>query len=220
MSDQPLNFIEADVPRMASLACLGYVGDVGDPKLSASGVYVIQPISVIAYQAGRNVTFRLMYRPEWLVPGFDPASFKESAKAAVDEDEKKVFRGMEFVFRNHIAGKSSVSALKGLSGSEEAYVTLSNLLLTASNPDNMEDIREVLRGFFLGENDGAEVGYILNQARDKTEEVTEQGKAVYSLRNTYEVGSWFLPTDAEIARLKKRAERVNDRNPLRVTFEV
>ena len=198
-------FAEAKVSKLPALSCVGTVEEVGEGKLSSTENYVVQPISIRATGPGRSITFRILYRPEWFEPTFDPNSLEEYGP----EGSK-----MLAVYRKNIAAKGGIAALKGLAGSEENYVKLAKALLTAQDK-SIEGVRETLRTFF-SEND-VEVGYVLKQRKDKVGE-DENGKGIYELANGYEVGEFYFPTAENLKKQVQRANRSKD-GSFRVAFD-
>lgn len=191
-------FAEAEAQRLPTLFCIGYVSQVGDAKVSESGKYILQNLVVSPLGPGRMAFVRIMYRPEWLKPGFDPKSFKTLKDGS----------GMEFVYRSNIAGHDSVSNLKGLSGSDERFADLGARLQNLSdvNPDT---VKKVLTDFFTVEEGEAPfaIGYDLRQGKDDTGEVNDKGKKIKVLNNRYEVGSWWFVTDKTKAAKRKQANK-------------
>lgn len=197
-------FREAEASEKPTLLCVGTVGEVEDAHISKSEDYVVQPIKIEALDAGRNQTLYLLYRPEWLTRSFNPASMKDEHP------------GPFFVYGKNIATKDGYSNLRGLAGSQEAFVSLAKQLIGITANDegpNMEAVTKVLRDFFAAnvdaEGNSRKIGYELRQQQTKTDEVDEDGKAIYLRENRYEVKSYFDVTEKGLATAKRRAERSN-----------
>lgn len=196
-------FIEAEVPELPTLECLGYVDEVGEGKVSQKGVYVVQPIHIQGISGSRSTTLNLLYRPDWFVPGFNPNKLEE----LYGEEGRKMLA----VFRRYIAAKKSMSWLKGLAGSDEKFLALQQRILSISQDGaepSIEAVRETLRSFLLTENEGTDIGYTLRQRRDKVEgETDENGKAIYELANGYEVQDFWFATADNIKKKILKAKR-------------
>jgi hypothetical protein len=191
---QPVfGFKTPDVEALPRLACVGGIEKV-EGKTTAKGVYDMQVITLSPYEsAPRNVTrVNFLYRPEWLDSNFDPNTLKEEF-----EGDK-----MLAVYRMHIASKTATTTLQGIAGTEEGFGQLSYALITAEDK-SIEGVQAVISNY-LNETQPT-VGYYLQQRRRKTDEVDENGKAIYELEGGYEVGSFFLPTEDNMKRLDKQA---------------
>lgn len=209
-TQENLGFQEAKIAKVPSLACIGTVGEVGEGKISSTGSYVVQPISLRANGPGRGTRLNLLYQFDWLVRGFDPASLDEYENGA----------SMLSVYRRNIAVKDGISNLKGLAGSDAAYQTLGSLLLTEQvratyksteeeKANAIEAIQNILREFLMVTNEETLVGYVLKQRKEKTVD-SETGKTTYELASGYEVGEWFFTTPESIKKVKLRADRSKD----------
>jgi hypothetical protein len=202
---QTQGFAEAATQSIPSLACIGYVDEVGEGKISASGTYVVQPIKIRANDAGRNITVQLLYRPEWLDPNFLPAGLLEHDGGS----------SMLFVYRRNIREKGRVSVLQGLSGSDEGFARLAANIFTLPEK-SIVAVQDTLRDFFVANQEsGVEIAYVLKQKREKAG-VDENGKQQYELAQGYEVGEFHYATPENLKRLKQRASRPTAN--LKITF--
>lgn len=195
-------FAEASVQKIPTLACVGYVDEVGEGKLSESQNYVVQPITIRPYGPGRTVVHRILYRPEWLESNFNPDSLSEYG----DDGAK-----MLSVYRRNINVKGGISALKGLAGSEEAFKALAAKLLSLTDK-SIPSVSSAIRDFFTANKESEnpiQVGYVLRQRKDKAGE-DENGKQQYELANGYEVAEFFFDTADARKKLKQRATRSKD----------
>jgi len=199
---QVFGFRAAEADALPKLACLGYVEKLGEGKITQKGVYHMQTIHIAPMESGKKGVVNFLYVPEWLDAGFNPATLKEEA------DGKALY----FLYGKNIMSRQSMSVLQGIAGSEENFNTLSYNLITTEDK-SPEGIQAVLQNFF--NEVGPTIGYVLQQRREKTGEVDENGKAIYELQPGYEVGSFFHPTDSEKARIAKQAAN----GKLVVTFE-
>lgn len=190
----------ADLPK---LICVGRVSDVKDGFVSESGKYVVQPIMIDAFGGGRSIKINFLYRPEWLRPGFDPASILESMD---DADEAKKVHS---VYRMHIEGpERSVSTLRGIAGSEEGFGVLSDALLSLPEV-TLEAVTTVIRDYV--ENNPVQIGYELKQKTAKTGETDEAGKAIYRKENGYDIDTYWEVTDKNIKAKQKVAGKADGR---------
>ena len=200
-------FIKASVPKLPTLACIGYVKEVLEPKLTKSGSYINQPVVIAKTQGGRGVTHSIFYRPEMLKPGFDPSVY-ESVEGG---------RGMLNMFRKHIAASGRITSLEGLIGSTTGYEFLQEALLSLPEV-TMEAVHGVLKAALLDAAEaGKEIGYILSQGTEDSGETDENGKKIYVLTDRYEVQRWFPVTPEAIKPLQLRAKR--SEGDFVITFE-
>jgi hypothetical protein len=208
-------FSEAKVQKLPSLACIGYVDEVGEGKVSSTGNYVVQPIKLRAHTPGRNANTNILYRPEWLDPNFEPNDLDELGEEG--SDERKQGKSMLSVYRRNIAERGKISALKGLAGSEENFAQLANILVTLPRDLSTTDgstafvmaVSQNLRDFLTVRNEGVDIGYILRQRQDKAGE-DENGKTIYELANGYEVQEYFFPSPEKLKSLRQRAAKTKD----------
>ncbi|MEN6587810.1 MAG: hypothetical protein ABFE02_17350 [Sulfuricella sp.] len=188
---------------MPTLANVGYVSDLGEPKATESGTYVNQPITIEGIGGSRGIRVNLLYRPEWFVEGFNP-----------DELEKiEGGSGMLFVYRKNIAARGSLSVLAGLCGSDEVFAALQGQILDLPEV-TAEAVHDVLQAALIDGN-APNFGYTLKQKRTKTG-VGEDGKNVSALENQYEVDQFWYATEKNQKAMRKRASR--DQN-FKVNFD-
>lgn len=200
-------FREASARKLPSLACIGEVTEVGEGKLSNSGNYIVQPISLSAREAGKDLRTNLLYKPEWFEYGFDPDTFQEIEGGS----------SMESVYRRNISGRGGLSTLSGLAGSDEEFERLQGILLDLTEV-TAEVVQEALSNFFLDPERDMLIGYVAQQQRTKTDRTNpETGKAIYIAENRYEVGSYFRVDEKTIKSLSNRAKKSNGN--FRLTFE-
>lgn len=207
MSDQVNPFALAEPDKKPSLACVGYVEDIADAKPTANERYVNSRVKIVSPSGGRDITTNFMFRPEWFEQGFSPKSFD-----ALDVDDRTK-RGLALNYRRIFGTKGTVGLLAALVGGNVQEFAEA---LWAKGAVTEETVVDTLREV----NNAAQpdVGYILVQAKEKTDELNEEGKPVYVLSEFYEVQSVFFPTDEAKERLEKRAEKTKD-GSFRVTWE-
>lgn len=199
-------FVAAEAAKLPKLVCVGRVADVLDAKVSESQKYIVQPIQIEALGSGRNYRANFLYRPEQLRPGFNPKSYKAEMEAADAESVITVYR------RNILAedsGKSQPSLLRGLSGSDEVFGTLAHRLLSLPEV-TLEGVTEVLRETLVEEGADTVFGYVLKQARTKTNEIGDNGKFIYTLDNKYDLDTTFDYTEKALASWRKSAAKNPD----------
>lgn len=221
---QTLNlFARPEASEKPSLICVGTVTAVEEAKLTKpnpdTGInYIMARVTLTPLGAGRTIKENLLFRPEWLDPSFNPASFKSMGDAG---------RGPAFVYASTIIGadgNNRLSKLEGLAGSPEAFSRLASLLLGLPKDEkgvpSLEDLTGTLTNFFLEDNQGVQIGYVLRQATQKAvgvDEETGEPKTVKVLTDNYEVGQYFYPTSKSIANWVKTAE--NKPEKYRMTFD-
>ena len=219
-------FKSAQAAEKPKLACVGRLSGLGDTGFTESGDYIKLQILIDGYGASQNARLTFLYRPEWFVPGFDPSSYEGAGEA-----EKK-FLG---VYRRNIAEQDATSVLLGLcGGDEEAYNTLASTLfsldlqsLIDQGTEGVKQIPEVVKAaiaefFDNQETAGKRIGYILQQQSRKTDEVDENGKAIYVRGQYYEIGDGFgnsgfyVPDEKGRKRMASRAAKAQGK--FRVCF--
>lgn len=206
-----MTFREAAAADMPKKIVVARVSEVLDANVSKSGNYIVQPIQLDAFGAGRSIKYYLLYRPEWFRPDFDPNTIADTLE---DEAEAKSLLG---VYRRHISGKGSTSALRGLAGSDEKFDILANAILSLSEI-TMEAVTTVIRDFLVEENADQLVGYELKQKSTKTGDVNlETGKAVYIKENGYEIDTWWDVNEKNIKAKQKYAE--NSKGRVQFTYD-
>ena len=193
-------FKSAQAAEKPTLSCIGRVSSFGDCGITDSGNYLKQQIQLDGYGAGPNQKFTFLYRPEWLVPGFDSSVYEGSE----DKDAKTYLS----FYRKNIAEDDGVSTLLGLCGgaTEDGIAAFNELAGILFGLDiqsyidrGAEGIKEIpgvvkaaLVDFFENhENAGKRVGYILRQQQEKTEETDENGKNIYKRLKYYEDSDGF-----------------------------
>jgi hypothetical protein len=175
--------------RRESLACLGHPAITQVGKISASGNYMVQPILLEGVGGSPNHVFYFLYRPEWFRHGFEPKSIDDA--------------GMAAVYRRYINEYRKLSALKALAGgTDEAFEELGTALLSIPEV-TPEAVSAVLSEFFAEKK--PLVGYILRQRFDRVE--GHDGSVQWIPTEQYQVGSWFVPTEDEIRRLRSQEKK-------------
>ncbi len=192
-------FLAAPVEVLPKLACIGYVESIKDGAHTKKGVYEIVGFKLAPTESGKVAFGNFLYRPEWLVGGFDPSTLAEFENA----------KSLTTVYRMNICGTKELSVLAGIAGSQDAFYQLAGQLQSIEGEVTPEAVTAVLRDF-VREN-SPEIGYILKQKSVKNEET---GK--YDLEDGYELGGFFYPTEDEKKRLAKAAAA----GKMVLTFEV
>lgn len=210
-SQTSMTFKDAPAQDLPKLIQLCRVSEVMEGKVSSSEKYIVQPVQLDAIGAGRSVRVNLLYRPEWLRPGFDPQSIAETI------DDEKEASSVLFVYRKNIAESGGISVLRGLAGSDEAFDRLANQLLSQEEV-TIEGTTTILREFLIPE-DGEQtlIGVELRQKSDKTGDVNpDTGKNIYIKTSGYDIDSFYDATEKNIKSKRKFAEKSNGR--ARMTF--
>ncbi len=196
------SFKAASAPKLPKIACVGQITDVAPTKASNSGKYNITNISIEPLGGGIKTTAMLLTRPDWLTPAFDPDIELEGNKSAL------------FVYASNISGPSGspISRLLGAAGSAERADALAAEIQAGATTTVDEDGNEVsivpdnvLDNAFQ-KLVGTTVGYIMQQRREETDQVDENGKKKKILTNNYEFGEFFYPTDKALTKYRKLAE--------------
>lgn len=200
---------EASAQRLPTLICLGYVGEVGEAKISKSEYYVTVPVSITALEAGRSTKTYFSVIPEWLTRGFNPATLDDRKKAEGGN-------GTAFVYSKNIAGKNGLSLLQGVAGSKEKFGQLVGQLvklpiIEGTDGPALEDIGETLREFLLN-NVGADGEpqkflYELKQQATDSGEVDEDGKRIWVLENRYNVQAYYEFNEANVKKQTARCAK-------------
>jgi len=197
---------EPEAPLLPRIVCIGNISDIGDGHPSANNpdLYIVQPFKISPLQAGREMKGNFTYHPEFFRDNFSPASLEDS--------------NVKFVFLRNIAEEGRITTLRGMCGSEAAFLnTMSRLFaLPEVTP---EAVTEVLRTSI---DPQTIVGYVLQERRDKTGDFDDQGRIVRKRSGFYEVGEWFYPDADGIKRQVAIAGRAPKGNRARtiLAFEV
>lgn len=205
-------FSEASAKKLPVLACIGRVSNVGEAKTSESGVYSMIPINIEGYGASRSTKLMFMFRPEWLVHGFDSASLKEYENG----------KALEFIYGKNINVRGGISVLKGLVGADdEAFETLADSIMGLPIDEkvggpNPAQVADVLREFLIENEKGARIGYTLKQQRTKVG-TNDEGKPIYKDEPYYEVSEFWVADEKGRDRQFKRAQKDSSGN-FKVTF--
>jgi hypothetical protein len=217
-------FATAEVRKMPRLACVGYVDDITEAKDTESGMYANCRVSIIGSSgASRKITTNFLFRPEWFTPGFNPETINQLEDPELSaEDLERTRKGLYMSYRRIFGTRESTGQLEAMIGGKQNLEALAAkrdaLYASGGNKEfTPQQVGELVRSFVL--DTAANVGYVLKQATEKTDEVNENGKAVYALREQYEVGEWFIPTADNQKRMVTRAKKAKDGDFL-VAFEV
>lgn len=214
LEQEVLAFKEAAAEPLPLKICVGYVVDVGEPKVTATKFredgyqktnYINQPIMIAGLGSSPNTKLNWLYRPEWLSVDFDPEKLGDMI------DDEKEAKAVHFVYSRNIRGRQSTSVLQGLCGNKENFQTLSGRLLSLKEPENMDAVRDVLSTFFLEDVSGNPIGYKLRQKFSKTGEVDDNGKAVYIADNRYEISEFFEYSEELMEKFRAGAEKSQGR---------
>jgi len=210
-----MSFKAAKAKKMPTLACIGTVDGIEEMKTTESyddtGVtYLSLPIQIKPEAAGRATKAYLKFRPEWLVPGFDPESLLQYEGG----------QAMYKTYRKNIYAQGEISTLAGLAGSDERFEELATLIqslpVVASGADpnlviiDPNEVVRVVTSFLM--NEKSMIGYVLKQGVKRVElnEMDESGRPKIEWEPTqyYNVDSWFYPTMEELARKRDWAEKM------------
>jgi hypothetical protein len=199
-------FEVAEAQKMPMLACVGYVEDVGKAAETQSGVYANARVKIKGNSGvSRDITTNLLFRPEWFTPEFHPSQIDEMTFDGMDETETtRIKKGMSMVYRKLFGTRDSLGelpALIGLNGMTE----LAEKFQALGHTPEAEEIGDILRETILANI--VDVGYVLKQAREKTEDLDENGKNIYVLREQYEIDRFFDPSEEGKARQVKSAKK-------------
>lgn len=179
--------------ELPKLNCLGHLGAIGDAHITASGVYARIPFVIEPTQGGKKGFGGILFRPEWLRPGFNPASLNA-------EDNGKT---LHIVYKINIACNNQVSVLQGLSGSEENFNTLAAQIqsaiqdLPSDTPEEtavfISTVRDVIAEF--ASEVSPEVGYFSGQKMEDSGEKKPSGaKLKRPVAGQREIVGYFLPS--------------------------
>lgn len=225
-------FAAAKTPRLPELACKGIISEVPEAKLTDSQDYYMIRVKIQGIEGSKDVVVNHLFRPEWYTPGFDPTTLEEMAQSA-DEEVARRGRAFEAVYRNNIGGTNSqVSNLKGFCGaSDEAlgkFGELRDALYAKKNEGKTADAAEDLTGddiqgllskFLMQTQGGKVIGYVLKQAKQKTEETDENNKAIYELRSNYEVKNYYVPSTKAHEAFVKKAKTAVPAGSFKVAYQ-
>lgn len=217
-------FAAADADIIPTLVCTGYVFKVGEGHLAKSENYNVNPIEIQPFGGGRPITQQFLSRPDWFaLDGEGKPSFRPKSLRTADGG-----KAMLYVYQKMMNGKGTMSALEGLAGTEERLCKLEDALIAAEGLDG-EESASVLEGVFqnvLIAKDGedpVEIGYILKQRRQKTDDVDENGKRIYVRDKGYDLDGFWQVNDKNKKKYRKIAEQSAERQKAKgepVSFKV
>lgn len=177
---------QEDAKLLPRLNCLGYIGSVGEAKISQSGVFVVQPITIEGVQGGKKGFVNFLYRPEFLRPGFNPTSLK------AEENGMSLW----YVYKMHIAGTNSLSTLAGIAGTEENFNQLAAKIQSAIEGIEDVDVPPVVQGILqeFATEVNPEIGFFSSQKMEATGNKTDKGtKEKRPVAGQREVSGYFYP---------------------------
>lgn len=182
-------------PKLPPIYCIGNVNKVSNLRASKtenSPYFVIDvEIEPLFAPQKNNYKFYFTFDPEWL-------------RSDVDDDVTG-----SFMYRKNISEKGKTSALQGLLG-EEKFSELAD----AVNEAGSATAEELFT--FLEENTtGRNVGFVLEQQRDKEEVEDEDGNTKTSSYRTdrYQVGRFFLSDYVPVLDKRLASARAKNQEP-------
>lgn len=205
-------------PRIPTLACIGYVSEVGqmketEDKGDGKPNYCMIPITLTPFEGGKKKVVNFLFRPEWFVPDFDP-------NKDIKEQWGDQANGPLFVYRRSFGTNSTIGVLTGIAGgSQQAGDALYDAIQVATgNGTHPEDVVDILRDNIIGdgEEDGKILGYIVSQQSRRVKNDNDQWETVYT--DQTEVSGFWEVTEKAKAEMEKRARRQKD-GLFRVTWE-
>ena len=183
MTTEQKTFNKPQTEQLPILICLGTVGTIGQAYMKDSG-NVIVPLILAAQGAGKDARLWPYFKPEWLSFGFDPDSLTGG-----------YLKG----YQQNVAGSKGLSVLQALAGSEEGFSELCSALDDISvDPATPEEYCEAVTNVlstFVQKNKPL-LGYVLSQKKEDKKRTP-----------FYEVNRFFYPTDKQIAKEIKTAEK-------------
>lgn len=199
-------FATPALERKPDQICVGRVTEVKDAYVSKSEKYYVVPISIEALDAGKSTKLYFLFRPEWM------AQLSTGELLRLREEDK----GAHFVYSKNIATseEGKKSHLQGLAVTSDGFNQLASRLIDLGVEAVSETptlVSDVLRTYLLDENGDRNIGYVLTQQTEKTDEIGENGKNIYVPTKNWEVASYFEVSDKNIDRMTKKAEK----NPAR-----
>lgn len=200
-----MGFASASAKKKPTLACIGRVAKVGEPKTTQSGVYKQIEIAIEGFGASRPIKTRFMFRSDWFKPDFNPETLLDFEGG----------KGLYFNYGKNIDQKGSVSTLKGLVGCDaDAFDYLAGEIqklpgIETEDGPKAEDVADVLRRVLLDEEKGARFGYILGQQSSRSGEDAE-GNAIYTLEPYYEIKEFGDGGEKWRERQYKRAKKTTN----------
>jgi hypothetical protein len=200
-----MGFNKANAQEKPRTAALGRVQAIGEAKVTQSKAYMLVKYELQGYGASPNQNGIFLFRPEWLMEGFNPASLEKF-------DNGKTF---EMIYRKNVASREGMSVLQGLcGGDEQKFDELADRIFAlgindaSTEEDVLEGVRGVLQQFLVDEGNGDKVGYTIGHQMSKTDECDENGKPIYVRERFMEIKSWFDPSNEKAVKgMVKRAAK-------------
>lgn len=230
-------------PEKPTLFCAGTVSLIEPPeetsvKSREFAPYITHTLSIHLKPeaSGQTARTRLRFNPEWLVPGFKPASQKQAfVEAYGNEAGVKLYDNFIKAYQTNIIGSApgqqgfGISLLQAICGLAEDNTENINVIaarIQEADEITAESVYEVLNEALQAGEIGQGLGYILQQQRVNTGKFDENGKQIWVPGQYYEVRSnlsgfgagVFYLTTANIASLTKLAENPKYAGRYQMTF--
>ncbi len=180
---------------LPTVATTGVIKKIGAPRQSERSDYTIVDLE-IELEAGPRKSIRtyLVFLPDWLKPDFQPKSLTE--------------RRDRNVYRNNINSSDRRTTLAALAGDDWAGFVESTFGMFNSNGGTFDgpEFHNILNSV----GNGQQVLVELTQERQKTDELTEDGRPIYRKTENYTVGKFHEYKDTVVVALEKRAGRARE----------
>ena len=219
-------FAKPEAAPKPTTANFGRVAEILEPRLteqkynddgSPKPRYINQEIRIEGYGASDSLRVYLLYRQEWLTPGFRPNELKKC------QNGEGLFRmyGQNIAMREN--DKGDVSNLQGLVGCDPkkfdelagAILNLPQIPLdeeqTVFGPST-DDVKAVLQHYLIDEGYGSKLIYTIRQRKEKSDQIDpETGRPVWENTKYTELERWYPAVgeafEKTLKRLTKRAEK-------------
>jgi hypothetical protein len=226
-----------------TLFCAGTVSLIEPPEPTSAKTqeyapYLTHTLSVHfePEASGQKARTRLRFNPEWLVAGFKPASQKAVFIADYgNEAGAKLYDKFIKDYQSNIIGSApgqqgfGISLLQAICGLAEDNTENINVIaarIQEAEEVTAESVYDVLNTALQAGEIGQGLGYILQQQRVNTGQLTEDGKQIWVPGPYYEVRSnlsgfgagVFYLTTANIASLEKLANNTKYAGRYQLTF--
>jgi len=192
---------QLEVEQLPTIACTGVVKKIHKPEPSKTegSAYHVARIDFEAENGpvSQPSTF-LVYDPNWFASNFDA----KVELAGVENKGKRFLYGKNIITPKGSRGQSVLEALSNGSFEELAGI-IDKELGGEYDPDKFQEI--------LAQFEGQEIGIVLKQQQEKTDELNEKGRNVYVRQERYGVDRLFTVTDDSIKSFEKSAKKAAER---------
>lgn len=200
------------------VACLGTLTSVSEPKVGTKGTYINIAFEVTPEGGGRAQKGWLVFRPEYLSARFNPSSIREDRSQSFVYNANIGFSVKKSGEVDHAhpqkedyyVGRYRVPTIVGLFGENVSEADrITSEIAQIADPDEAVDAL----GAAIKALEGTTVGFFLRQKYEESKDEVnpETGRPVKTPTPYYEFSSFFIPTDKNLKKIQRDAEKANSK---------